>query len=366
VAEKLIEVALGYGPWGLLVAVLLFVFTQEERTDRWRARFLDLFAWAGASWRRRAVKAELQAAVNIFARSMNSASPGVSPFNLRIEFVDDIDRAEMLLKHTILVRIRDRRHDDRNLVHATLAFCPVGVIPAVRQYLPPEMSMALDLTVTRALLADGEHYTALEYLSIDVAQPIFDVAEGVHAYCTMLDRLNQDGLLTRVVLREFRAFGAQVIGRLPTADLRDEPVGLVRYLDAVATREPGEEMPQVAFKGRHISLGFVFVGTSFKLATEGSKPYLRHIERLARMGDIRAYLVARGANVSAASYVAREAENNGLGKTIRSTGYSLKNERGERIRQILIEFLVADKSGVVTPDSAAIRRAEYIEREKRG
>jgi len=40
---------------------------------------------------------------------------------MKLQFVREMDRAELLReKNLVLVRIRDRRHDDKNFVHASL------------------------------------------------------------------------------------------------------------------------------------------------------------------------------------------------------------------------------------------------------
>src|SRR5258708_6279749 len=119
-----------YGPLGLLAVAAYFILAQPEKVDVWRAKLLEFVSWAGSGWRRRQIAYYLQGNINQFGKSINSLEPGVMPSNLKIQFVGESDGAELLRNsNTVLVRIRDRVRDDKNLVHAMLAFCPIGVLP---------------------------------------------------------------------------------------------------------------------------------------------------------------------------------------------------------------------------------------------
>ena len=142
-----------YGGWGLLAIVVILFAIFYEKLERPIARVYDLFRWAGACWRKRAIKADIQSNVNSFSQSVDKEVPNTMPYNMKLKFVSEVDRAELLKDRSlVLVRIRDRRHNDKNFVHAMLTFCPVGVLPASRPYLDNSLSDAIDFTVTRKFL----------------------------------------------------------------------------------------------------------------------------------------------------------------------------------------------------------------------
>ena len=127
-----------YGGWGLLAIAVILIVLFYDKLERPIARVYDLFSWAGARRRRQAIKADIQSSVNLFSRSMDKEVPNTMPYDMNLQFVsgDEIESAEVLRnKNLVLVRIRDRRRDDRNFVHAMLTFSPVGVLPASRPYL---------------------------------------------------------------------------------------------------------------------------------------------------------------------------------------------------------------------------------------
>jgi small subunit ribosomal protein S1 len=347
---QIVTTLLGFGGWGLLAAVLFFVFAQPEKVDTWRGKILWLFSWIGVRLRRNAVRAELQGAINGFSREANKESPGLAPYNMKIQFVNEVDRSELIENDTVLVRIRDRKYDDKNLVHAMLAFCPIGVIPSARPFLPDSLSLALDFTITRKLLNKMKHYSALEYLYNKVLSGEIEREPELQQHCERMDRLDDHGLFTRVVVRELIDFGASCADRFPSEIHRREPLGLLDYLDSVVSREPGVDMKETAYQGRYISVGFVFVGSSYKMASEGERPYLNHIRRLKGDGVIKAYIVARGANVQAAELIADSAERQGLGKTVTRARYVATDRKGTPGAHVIVEFDLAPPQTLAASD----------------
>ena len=284
------------GPFGVLIAVLAFVIAYPERTEKISGWLLGLFNLGIKKFRQRSIKSSLQGRINSFARSMNEQVNGIMPYNVRLNFVKEIDRTELDPdKQMVIVRIRDNLDDDRNLVHSMMAFCSVGIVPQSRQFLPEPMNSAIDVTMTRKLLNGLKHHTALKYLYDEVmAEGGEDDIKKRDEFCRSFDDLDESGLFTRVVLEEMRDFGARIATRFPRDWHGEEAVQFVKYVHAVATREPGQDMQEVGHRSYYISTAFVFIGNIETMIDGGEDPYLSHIRRLRTNGYRRAYLAARG------------------------------------------------------------------------
>jgi len=344
-----------YGGWGLLAIAVILIVLFYDKLERPIARVYDLFRWAGAHWRRRAIKADIQSNVNSFSQSVDKEVPNIMPYNMKLKFVSEIDRAELLKdKSLVLVRIRDRRHDDKNFVHAMLTFCPVGVLPASRAYLDASLSDAIDFTVTRKFLNAIQYQGALNYLYKEVIEPETIENPDLDKLCTILDRLDEQGLFTKVVLRELRDFGAKVGSRYPTEAHKNETRQLVEYMDAVATRIPGEMMGQVGCQGACISMGFLFVGIFETIASQGAVPYLRHIQRLKAMQLETVYIAARDNNISMAERVSYLAERGNLAKRLKSKRYYASDILGRRRENILIEMQLIVAAPFAPPEQGML------------
>lgn len=286
-------------PVAIVVVLILVVLAWPEKVERASGWFLGLFAWAGTAVRRRSAKGTIQGQIGGFAKAFDKQVRGAMPFSPRIKFVKDVDRAELQPdKQTVIVRLRDRLQDDRNLVHAMLVFCTQGVVPQARAYLSPSLSEAIDFTVTRKLLTGLRHFSALTYLDGEALRDACEANPELKPQCERLDSLDEDGLFARVVLAELRDFGAAIESRQPSQAHALEAESFIEYVYRVASRRPGESLGIPGHIGRYIKTAFVFVGRGYVMDTEGATPYLNHVRRLRQAGFERAYLAGRGAPIS--------------------------------------------------------------------
>ena len=343
-----------YGGWGLLIIAVILFAIFYEKLEKPVAGIHALLSRLGASWRRRAIKSEIQSQVNSFSRSVEKEVPNTMPYNMKLRFVSDIDRAELLKdKSLVLVRIRDRYHDDKNFVHGMLAFCPVGVLPASRPYLDDFLGDAIDFTITRKFLNNIQYQGALNYLYEEVIRPETEVKPELDKLCRTLDRLDEQGLFTKVVLRELRDFGAKVGSRYPTQAHKNETKQFVEYMYTIATRTPGE-VCETDFQGNCISMGFVFIGTSPKIEAEGALPYLRAIQWRKSMGIEMIYIAARDWAVDIAERTSYLAEKVGLTKTLKRRKYYAIDSLGQRREHILIEMQLITTTLFAPPEQGRL------------
>jgi len=327
-----------YGGWGLLAIVVILIFVFYDKLQRPISKLYDLLSWAGASWRRRAVKADIQSNINSFSQSMDKEVSNIMPYNMKLQFVSGMNRAELLReKNLVLVRIRDRRHDDKNFVHAMLTFCPVGVLPASRPYLDDLLSDAIDFTVTRKFLNAIQYQGALNYLYKEVIEPEAVGKPELDKICTILDRLDEQGLFTKVILRELKDFGARIGFRFPEATHTKEASQFIEYMDVIAKRAPGEEC-DTHFQGNYISMGFVWVGKSDKIAYEGAIPYIKAIQWKKNIGIERIYIAARDAFIDTAMRAAYLAKKRRIARMLKPKEYYAIDTEGRRRKCILIEM----------------------------
>jgi hypothetical protein len=331
-----------YGAWGLLLLAVILFAIFYEKLEKPIAKVYELFSRASTRWRRRAIKADIQSSINAFSRSVDREVPNTMPYNIKLKFVSELDRAELLKeKNLVLVRIRDREHDDKNFVHTMLTFCPSGVLPASRQYLDDTLGDAIDFTVTRKFLNAIRYQGALSYLYKEVIEPEIKERPDLDRLCIILDRFDEQGLFTKVVLRELRDFGAKVGSRYPTEVHKNETRQYVEYMDVIAKRQPGDKC-ETSFKGNCISMLFLMVGTLDTLSTKGIVGYLQAIQWAKGKGIEMAYIAARDIYIPEAERTAYLAEKQNLGKIVgKPKKYEAADTRGVYRKHILIEMRIA-------------------------
>jgi len=291
------------GPTGLVILLVLAYVFYPEKLDQLAGRILRFFSWGGDHIRRRTAQAEIQGDINDFGRAFNKEVAGAMPYGVDIRFVKEVDRAELQPdKQSVIVRIKERSFQDENLVRAMLAYCPLGVIPHARGFLDPCLSESLDFAVTRKLLARLKHASALHYLDTVAFPEACSATEGLESMCSELDRIDEQGFLSRIVLAELRDFGATVASRKPSQEHITEATEFVKYILRAADRRPRQNLNTWGHLGQYIKVGVVTVGIRERIQTEGLNPYLYHLLRLQEAGFKKVYLEAWGGEFSRSAF----------------------------------------------------------------
>lgn len=295
-SELITEVAPWLAPWLAPLAVIAYVAINPEKAEKITGWLLSPFNFGIKKLRQRSIRSSIQGNINDFARSINRQFKGVMPYNLRLRFVQSVDRAELSPdKRMVIVRVRDTLQDDRNLVNAMMSFCSIGVVPQARRFLSQPMNAAINITMTRKLLNDLKHYSALQYLYDEVVEGADDWDIDPQAeLCRMFDALDENGLFTRVVLEEMRDFGARIASQYPQPGHELEAEQFVQYVHEVVTRPQGQYLSKIGHSGSYMAIAFVLVGSPDTMAAGGETPYLDHIGILRALGYQKAYLAARG------------------------------------------------------------------------
>ncbi|MYE55127.1 MAG: hypothetical protein F4X34_08040 [Chloroflexi bacterium] len=345
-------ISLAVGAISTLTIVVIYVMIFPEKTEKIIGWLLGLFNFGIRKFRQHSIRSSIQGRISTFARSMNDQVNGIMPYNIRLSFVKEINRTELDIEgQVVIVRIRDNLEDDRNLVNSMMAFCSLGVVPQARQFLSKSMNAAIDVTVTRKLLNDLKHYSALQYLYGEMLPDSGEESRAREEFCRIFDALDESGLFTRVFLEEIRDFGARISSRYPTPWHNAEAIQFAEYVYEFATRPAGYDMEDIGYDGTYISTALVPVGTLETMVSGGEEPYLRHIQRLKESEFQRAYIIARGApssgnpsqsaSINMALRVAKSVSQQRLGTVGRTIEFYAPDSNGSNRKNVLIKINLA-------------------------
>lgn len=337
-------------PWGLVLLLVILVFIYFEKAERVVGWLLSLFSWSCKGLKHRSIKLKIQGQISTFARSINNEVKGSMPYNMSLKFVKEVDCSELdPNKQMVIVCIKDRGADDRNLVHSTMVFCPIGVVPQARPYLSAAMNEGINFTVTRKFLNYLKHDSALQYLYDEVLPACVKVNPELDDFCRTFDVLDENGLFTRVVLEEIRNFGALIQTRYPQKSHAAEAANFVNYVYQVATRQMGKETA-LGHLGYYITTAFVFIGTSQTMFSRGPARYVAHLRRLRDDGFEKAYLAAKGGirgttiersvSIDMAERVSYLAQRARVAKRSRAMSYYATTREGYNRLHVLIEMQI--------------------------
>ncbi len=99
-------------------------------------------------------------------------------------------------------------------------------------------------------------------------------------------------------------------------------------------------MTEPGYQGPNISTAIMLVGISQKIVTQGTAPYINHLERLKEEGYQKVFLAGRDTSIPITRQVAALAPKMGLAKTWEKS-FKAKDALGEIRDHLLIEMEIS-------------------------
>ena len=282
-----------YGGWALFFWLLWYVYTHDEQVDRWLARAERLFLWLGAKKDKRYIKRDIQARINTASKKMNREAEGIVTKKIEVRWVSEDNIESFLKKGKVVILMKHHQNQDKNIVNAVLHYTQTGVLHTGKRYLPLDIQKALNLAITKKILSEeADAGTSVEYFSMNVLNPELQKAEVKDAFATV-EKMEEKGLLTRILLREVRSLGKKLYPRQPEATTISETGRFVEFLRPFAYHERGDDISEWEFIDGNIRVGIMYVAKRERLNTEGLTPYMRGVERKLESGCEKVYLFGR-------------------------------------------------------------------------
>jgi len=287
--------ALGTSSWVFLGVLLLHLFIsipQYQKIASQIARGLSF-------WKRgeiAAVELAIEGELNSIQEELNKESEGLAPFPAEVEWLGEQGESFCdTFNGRVIVRMKEHKHNPRNIALATLDYITKGIIPYSRLYLDGEMSDAIDFAMGKKILSKNE--SALDYFYREVVVPRMD-NDLLKETMRIMDNLEKRGIFTRVFLDEVKEVGLDLY---PNEDevARVETREFAESLNVYATRSPGKKEGEPYIKSR-IKVGLVLIADPTKLLTEGPTPYIGWAATCIANGAKTIYLLSRrGKNIPA-------------------------------------------------------------------
>lgn len=332
----LIKILIGLiGVSGLIIAILIWAFTNLEQIEILISWINRGVAWVSRSRRRKAISTQIQARINSKAEAIETEAHDVMPNPLRIEWIGEGDEFAKLQDGEIVVYLHDELDDARNIVTAALLYLGEGCLRDARPYVDPSVGEALDLTMAWRILGAYEESDVAHYFMDKIYIPKVGQDEMITEYVDKLDGLEKMGTLTRVLMREFRGVGRKCMGVLPRDEHWIETRRFADFLHTIVSRQRGERVP-LDFDGKYIKASLELVARIEVIQDFGLRFHKRWLRRKVKMGIETIYIQAiRRDNVDLAHRLAQWGQDNGIVEVVRRQIYQLSTPEG-RTRQAII------------------------------
>ena len=309
IVVKPISVAvLQWGGWGLLFLLCWQIFKNGERLDRWIARLERLLLWVGLKRDKRFVSKDIRWRINSASKKINKEAEGVVTKGVDIVWVNQENIESYLRAGKVVIRMKHYSNQDQNISEAVSHYVQRGVLHTGKIYLPEKIKTALDLALTKKILSEeSEESTSLEYFSINKIEPLLKSDRDLEQSFATIEKMEEKGLLTRILLREIRALGKLLYPRRVEHLITNETSNFFSFLEPFANHQTGGDISEWNFLSNNIRIGILYVASKTKLDKLGLEPYKKRLEEKIKKGCKRIYIFGRNdLNISSIKDLTRQ------------------------------------------------------------
>jgi transcription antitermination factor NusA-like protein len=256
---------------------------------------------------------------------LRSQTPGIFSQSPRISFVKNADDFSEMDDGTIVLYVKDNGDQDRVLAESTMLYFKKAVIYEARPYVDRKLLRAFDVILAERALVNAPG--ACTYLQHNYLDPLLVNDRILYQ---IADELDQEGILTRVVLREFGNLGKRLKGKKSTARIRTETINFAKFAERIVAKEL-EDTP-LRFVGNQFQSTIALIARPEQVRRNNLELYKRKFRTDIDNGTRAIYLLARGHdNVSFTKYLANWAVDEGLISKMLPNDYYLPSETGTPI-----------------------------------
>lgn len=276
------------------VIALIFLFyvfiTNPEKIFLWHGKISGWLSDAFGYFEKNAVANNIRGELLSLSKDLNKELPDVVPFDLKIEWVKDGNREKFIQDNQIIVRMRHHSNQSQNVVVALQEFVEKGVMPKAKRYIDNKVSKSTDLAIVRRLIL-SKFDKSLDYFDSEILDPLLDEDDDLKELFKKIICLDESGMLTQVVLREFLQLGKKLYPAVSDDNIKKHTKEFINYLYKIATKETGEEIDLVFNRG-NIKVGVVIIARAETFGNFGLRPHALRIKSNLNLGIDTIYVIS--------------------------------------------------------------------------
>lgn len=291
-----------YGLAGLLVLVLVFVFLNPEKAQILKGWIQYTFVFLIQSCKKPSIKNKIEGSCNYAIKQISKEISDIEMPSISINWVKDGEDLRTKLKGgNAIVNLKFSADNSENIVKATTIFVKDTVLTKAKPYLSYSLKSAIDFNIVRKILGSiiNDRNQIINTFFFLNGKDLNELKEKN----SQIQQIDNVGLFSRILIKEYESFGNQLYGLLPTNEYTDEADVFFNYLLDISTRNYDENTP-LQFEGNILKVGILLVAKPETYLTYGLDAYLRRIKRGVSKGIRTFYLLARDDKVQILTEVA--------------------------------------------------------------
>ncbi len=315
-------------PWSLLLTVL----TNLDRAVDAIASFYKLGRRVNFWFERNAVEKRLETTISSSSKKINEeAGADLLPHKIDVQWREPPqNRRAFLEKGEIIVCLESSYDEERNLARASMFYVEEDLIYESQRFVNTTIMKSLSFAVARKLLMLDRKLGALKCLNKEFLEPEIEKMPQVREYVSGMDGLDREGLLTRVLLREFSKLDAKLSPALSDTRSRKETKSFTKLLTLFIGRAMGQKPGSLDHKGAVLQISLLPVA---RVESFDINNFLSVVSRCYDENTDSIYVLARGRNTVLAKYVISEVEKTGQFMKNKDWEYTITGTRtGGRLK----------------------------------
>ncbi len=288
--SEIIKSLTAYGIPCVLTFFLVYILFCPDKAQMIAGWFQYFFGLVWGCFKKASIKNRLESSCSKMLNKFGKELPELNIPKLSIEWIKGDQYNTELKEGEAIVKLQFSKDQTKNIVNAASVYVRETFLRHSKPYMNDSLRQAIDLSVTRKILLkiDKNQRNILSQFNNDNSTR-FDQYRNE---CSHVESVDDAGLLTRILIREFDYFGDKLQGRIPTEKYKKEADNFLTYLFDIATRDY-DENTKLQFVESTLKVGVLLVAKLDTYSSAGLDPYLRRIKLGFARGIETFYLLAR-------------------------------------------------------------------------
>jgi hypothetical protein len=272
------------------------------------------------------VASSLQSTIGLSSQKLNEEGMNLLPHGIEIKWVEPMERDAFLEQDKVVVCLESSYNEARNLARATMLYVQEDLIHQSRRFVHAPIMKSIDLVIAKKMLSTDRKLEALRCLSDEFIAPELNNKPAIQSHMALMERIDEQGLLTRLLLREFSELDTRLLGAVSDERAVQETRSFTQKVKELVEKEKGVDVYPIHM-GKIICVSIMPVAREDLAGQPDPTRYVNYAKKCSDDGFPTLYVVARGLNVFLAEWSVEEIEKRGLYKEIRHWKFKMSDRK---------------------------------------
>lgn len=291
--DFLIAIASSFGTGTILFATFFWLYMKyPDNLKKIFSQIAFVLSYLFKRYEYFAIKNETEGKINSFVGSLRPKVDVDLPY-VSIKWTGSENEPERIAHEdyeTIIV-MRDRKHRNKNFVHAAYFFMSEIFLKHSKRHLPKHLKTALDLFATKEILKQ-ESAAAVEQFVADYMSPEIEKSDDVREYLKKFNLIEKLGVFFPIFIQELSLLGRKVFLEKKSQEVINEVKDLIGFLEEWSNRRTGQLTREI-FIGNYMKCAIKIVASQVARDNNSINSQRGRILHAINIGCENVYAVGR-------------------------------------------------------------------------